>query len=538
MPAHRLRAHRTVVPRPVQGRSGYARTADEALLNRLGYAQVLFRELGGFASFAVSFAAMSVLGGCLTWYAAAFAHGGPAAVTWGWLVVGGFGVLVAMALAELASAMPTAGGPYHWAAALGGPGWAWCAGWANLVGLVALTATVDYGAALLGTSLLGMWFPGLAGPGTVFAVFTAVLALHLGLNLLNVNVLALLNAACAGWHVTGILVIVTVLAVVPDHQPASFVFGATVNGSGFADGFSWLVVAIGLLMAQYTITGCTAAAHLGEETRGAARAVARAMVTAAAASVLLGFALLVAVTFAVPDVRGVLDAGPAAVVHIWTASTNAAWAELMLVIAVVAQVLCGGAVLAAASRMLFAFARDGAVPGSRACRAVSAARVPNRAVVVVGVAAWVVMAPAAVTGAAGHRAGASVAVVGLCGAFVLPLVLRIRAGGRFRPGAWSLGSHHRWVVPVAVGWLVVAGTTALLPASSPGGSGFGRALVDHAPLVAAGSLLLVGGWYLVAARRWFAGPVREVPPDPPPDARADTAGIPRQYERSARSGHS
>jgi amino acid transporter len=534
MSSHRPRGHSTTaIPRPAVGRSGYARTGDELLLNRLGYAQVLYREMGGFANFAISFTIISVLAGCLTSYFIAFQNGGPVAVTWGWLVVGLFCVLVATALGEIASAMPTAGALYYWAASLGGPAWAWFTGWFNLVGQIAVTAAIDYGAALFTTSLLNLWFPGVVGTdtGTVFVVYTVVIALHLGLNLLNINLLAMLNTLSAWWHVGGVLMIILVLVVVPDHQPASFVFGATINNSGFPDGMYWFVFGIGLLMAQYTITGYDASAHMSEETREASRAVAWGMVMSVAVSVVFGFALLVAVTFAVPDVQGTLDAGANAVVYIWTDSMNSAWAEFMLIIAVVAQFFCGTASLTSASRMMFAFSRDGAVPGSRLWRRVSPARVPVNAVVVIAVLAWTLMLPTLANGAIGYLVGTSIAVIGLYIAFALPLILRIRAGARFRPGAWSLGRHHRWIAPVAVAWIAVVCVLFLLPVSPkgiPGAAEFDWEVVNYAPLTVGGALVLFGGWYLLSARRWFTGPRREVPADAPADTRADTAAIPEQ----------
>ena len=100
-------------------------SSDEALLLRLGYSQVLYREMGGFSNFAISFTIISVLAGCLTSYYLAFNNGGPVVITWGWLVVGVFCVLVAMAMGEIASAMPTAGALYFWASKLGGPAWGW-----------------------------------------------------------------------------------------------------------------------------------------------------------------------------------------------------------------------------------------------------------------------------------------------------------------------------------------------------------------------------------------------------------------------------
>src|ERR1700746_2518430 len=106
---------------------------DERTLHKLGYAQVLFREMGGFSNFAISFTIISILAGCLTSYFIAFGNGGPIAVTWGWLIVGFFVVLVALGMGEVASAMPTAGAIYSWSSKLGSPGWGWFTGLFKLI---------------------------------------------------------------------------------------------------------------------------------------------------------------------------------------------------------------------------------------------------------------------------------------------------------------------------------------------------------------------------------------------------------------------
>src|SRR5215212_1681749 len=137
--------------------------SDEALLHRLGYAQVLYREMGGFANFAISFTIISILAGCLTSYYIAFNYGGPVAITWGWLLVGAFCVLVAMAMGEIASAMPTAGALYFWASKLGGPSWGWFTGWFNLIGQIAVTAAIDYGGAVFITATASFIAPDLVG---------------------------------------------------------------------------------------------------------------------------------------------------------------------------------------------------------------------------------------------------------------------------------------------------------------------------------------------------------------------------------------
>ena len=292
--------------------------------------------------------------------------------------------------------MPTAGALYFWASKLGGPAWGWFTGWFNLVGQIAVTAAIDYGAATFTTALLNLWFPDIVSTetSTIFIVFTVIIALHIALNLLNINLLAQLNSISAWWHMVG----VGDRRGDPRHRARSTSRSRSCSprrsttpgspGSAF-----WFVFGLGLLMSQYTITGYDASAHMSEETRQASRAAAIGMVMSVVASVFFGFILLVAVTFAVPDVQGTLDAGANAVVYIWTTSLGNAWAEFLLLIAVVAQFFCGTASVTSASRMMFAFSRDRAVPGSTLWRKVARNRVPVNAVIAIGVLAWLIMVP-------------------------------------------------------------------------------------------------------------------------------------------------
>src|SRR5213083_3401797 len=133
---------------------------DERILHRLGYAQELFRAMGGFQNFAISFTIISILAGCLTSYYIAFNNGGPIAISWGWLLVGAMSTVVALAMAEIASVYPTAGGLYYWSSKLGGPAWGWFTGWFNLIGQIAITAGIDYGAAVFTDALLSLLWPG------------------------------------------------------------------------------------------------------------------------------------------------------------------------------------------------------------------------------------------------------------------------------------------------------------------------------------------------------------------------------------------
>src|SRR5437870_12844269 len=92
---------------------------DAEQLRRLGYAQQLLRDMGGFANFALSFSIISVLTGAVTLYGHGLRFGGPLQMSVGWPVVTVLTLPIAISLAELASAFPTAGALYHWSALLG-----------------------------------------------------------------------------------------------------------------------------------------------------------------------------------------------------------------------------------------------------------------------------------------------------------------------------------------------------------------------------------------------------------------------------------
>src|SRR5579863_6855109 len=137
--------------------SPQAPSADEQRLAELGYKQELHRGWSGFSNFAISFSIISVLAGCFTTYGQALNNGGPVAISILWPVISLLILIgVAFPMSELASAMPTSGGIYYWASKLGGPGWGWFTGWFNLIGLVAVVASVVYVSAVFLTTLLGL----------------------------------------------------------------------------------------------------------------------------------------------------------------------------------------------------------------------------------------------------------------------------------------------------------------------------------------------------------------------------------------------
>ena len=502
---------------------------DESLLHRLGYAQELFRGMGGFQNFAISFTIISILAGCLTSYALGFEHGGPVVIIWGWLIVGLFSTLIALVMAEIASAYPTAGGLYYWASKLGGPGWGWATGWFNLIGQVAVTAAIGYGLATFGTVLFDFWFSysehmndwfGASANASIYILYAIFLLAACLINALNIRITAGLNTISAYWHMAGVVFIVAVLIVVPnDHRSLSYVFTETVNNSGYggaADNLSnptfWLVLGIGLLLSQYTITGFDASAHTAEETRDASRTAAVGMYMSVVVSVVFGWILLLAVTFAVPSSAFAIENIGTVVPSIWAESMSQNWAEALLFICVVAQFFCVTASVTSASRMMFAFSRDRAVPGHPLWRRVSKSRVPVYSVFGIGFFSAVLMIPAIWNYLVGYFVGTAISVIGLYIAFILPCYLRWRLGDRWdEPRAWSLGRHYKWLTPICIAWIALITVLFSVPfykAGLPWEDDFTWELTNYTVLWFAGIGLVFGGWWFLSAKNWFKGPVR------------------------------
>ena len=248
-------------------------------------------------------------------------HGGPPTMLWGWLLVGGFTLLVGMAMAEVCSSYPTAGGLYYWAAKLapdGGPVWSWFTGWFNLLGQVAVTAGIDFGLSFFIGAFLNLvtdqtyW----TSPGHVISILAVVLFVHGLLNTLGVRLVALLNDISVYWHIIGVVVIVVALIIAPrlphSHQTSIRIVPLRKRGilrvvaraSRFARslGLSAFVFLLGLLNAQYTFTGYDASAHMTEETVNAARSGPRGIVNSIWVSLVAGFFLLLGVSMAIPTI--------------------------------------------------------------------------------------------------------------------------------------------------------------------------------------------------------------------------------------------
>ncbi|WP_340373814.1 amino acid permease [Streptomyces sp. SS7] len=479
--------------------------SDEQRLHQLGYAQELARSMSAFSNFAVSFTIISVLSGCLTLYGFGMNTGGPALITWGWPLVGAMTLFVGLAMAEVCSSYPTAGGLYYWAAKLApshGPAWAWFTGWFNFLGQIAVTAGVDFGAAFFMNALLDLQFGFAATPAHTIMLFGLVLLAHGLLNTFGVKLVSFLSNVSVWWHVLGVLVIVGALAVLPSrHQSASFVFTHFVNNTGWHSGF--YVGLLSLLLAQYTFTGYDASAHMSEETHDAAKAGPRGIVMSILVSLVAGWILLVGITFAIQDYGGAL-AGKTGVppAQIFIDALGATGGKLLLLVVIGAQFFCGMSSVTANSRMIYAFSRDGALPGSRVWHRINKrTRTPTNAVWLAAGGAFLLGLPY-LWNATAYAAVTSIAVIGLYIAYVLPVFLRLVQGDRFERGPWHLGRWSRLVGVIAVGWTLFISVLFMLPTTSP----VTATTFNYTPLAVLLVLGFAGAWWLVSARKWFTGP--------------------------------
>ncbi|MEU6174497.1 amino acid permease [Streptantibioticus parmotrematis] len=498
-----------------------ASSSDEERLRQLGYTQVLARRMSAFSNFAVSFTIISVLSGCLTLYGFGMGTGGPAMLIWGWVAVGLMTLIVGLAMAEVCSAYPTSAGLYFWAHRMApkrsAAAWAWFTGWFNVLGQVAVTAGVDFGAASFLGAYLNLQFGFRVSPGRTIALFGAILLVHAVLNTFGVRIVAFLNDVSVWWHVLGVAVIVGALTFAPDHhQSASFVFTHFVNDTGWHS--SLYVGLLSLLVAQYTFTGYDASAHMTEETHDASTAGPRGIVRSIWISWIAGLVLLLGFTFAIQSYAGTLNSAtgvPPA--QILLDAVGATGGKLLLLVVIGAQLFCGMASVTANSRMIYAFSRDGALPLSRLWHHINPrTRTPTNAVWLAACGALVLGLPYLINSTA-YAAVTSIATIGLYIAYVIPTFLRLRQGERFERGPWHLGRWSRPIGLVAVGWVIVITILFMLPQTSPVTAG----TFNYAPIAVLAVLGFAATWWLASARHWFLRPEAAEPHAPAADPEND-----------------
>ena len=469
-------------------------------LDRFGYAQELFRSMGGFSNFAISFSIISILTGAVTLYGYGLEMGGPLEMTLGWPIATVFTLIIAASMAELCSAYPTSGAMYHWAADLGGPGYGWFVALLNIVGLIAAQAGINYSCAQFVLPFLGI----AATPAHLFWMFAFILFNQGLLNQFGVKLVAILNDLSVTVHILGVAALVAAVFWLAPLQPVAFLTSA-VNSNGRSP--YWWAFLLGLLQAQWTFSGFDASAHMAEETEDPRHRAPWGIVLSVAVAGITGYALLIALTLSIRNTHDALHAAdasgnpiPAAIAILQTA-LGARFGNAMGALASIAMWFCGLACITSASRAIYALARDHGLPGSSLLRRVH----PRFGTP--GPAIWTLVATSLLamlwTGAV--PVVTSLSTVALYVAYVLPVALGLRArwrGSNWPDAAvWSLGKYGPWLNAIAV--IYTAGICVILV--MPPNALAGKTMI--------GLLALLAAIYFFGVRRIYRGPAWARPAD-------------------------
>uniref|UniRef100_A0A0D3EYL1 Amino acid permease n=1 Tax=Oryza barthii TaxID=65489 RepID=A0A0D3EYL1_9ORYZ len=490
--------------------------ADQARLHQLGYRQELKRGLSLVSNFAFSFSIISVLTGVTTTYGTGLRYGGPVSMTLGWLVVSAFNGCVALSMAEICSAYPTSGGLYYWSAKLAGKEWAPLASW------WACTTSVDFSLAQLLQVIILLATGGANGGGymaskyVVLAIYSVILILHGLINSLPIHWLSWFGQLGAFWNVAGVFALTILIpSVAKERASPEFIFTHfnTENGMGIHQ--KAYILAVGLLMSQYSVIGYDTSAHMIEETKNADWSGPMGIITSVGLSTMFGWIYLVALTSIVVDIPYLLNpdndaSGYAIAQALYTSfhrryGTGAGALACLGVIAV-AVFLCGSACITSNSRMGYAFSRDGAMPLSRVWHRVDSREVPLN-VVWLSVAVAFVMALTSLGSQVAFQAMVSVTTLGLYIAYALPVFFRVTTARKsFVPGPFHLGRYGLVVGWMAVVWVATVTVLFSLPVAYP----VAKETFNYTPVAVGGVLLLSLVAWVFHARFWFQGPVTNV----------------------------
>ncbi len=374
---------------------------DKSHLHKMGYAQQLARRMSGFSNFAISFSIICILAGGITTFATGFSSTGGAGIGYGWLIGGAVAIIVSLSMGQIASAYPTAGGLYHWASMLGGRAWGWVTAWFNVLGLFFVVSSVDVGVWLLFRDLIlvgifkmdpAVFTASHQLIAVGFILITQSLFNHYGIELTT----KLTDFSGYFIFIVAILLTISLLVFSPVALDFSRLFTFT-NFTGDTGGGVFprtesmgVAFLFGLILVCYTITGYDASAHTSEETHDAQINVPKGMWQAVFYSVLFGYFMVASFVLAMPSVAEGASKGYGSFLYVMESSLMPQWLLYFLFVGIVVNnYLCGLAGLTSASRMTFAFARDGGLPASGFLSHVSTVyRTPTYAIWTAAFIAW------------------------------------------------------------------------------------------------------------------------------------------------------
>ncbi|WP_439608513.1 amino acid permease [Hydrogenophaga sp.] len=427
---------------------------DLKVLHSMGYAQELARNMKGFQNFAISFSIICILSGGINSLGQGIGGVGGAAIGIGWILGCGVSFIFALGMAQIGSAYPTAGGLYHWSSTLGGRGYGWLTAWLNLIGLVTVLGAINVGTY---NFFIGAFGPAL-GLTTSFGLQAAfvigITVIQSIVNHVGIRATARLTDL-SGYLIFAVAVGLTValLAYAPSWEFSRL--WTFKNYSGPAGGDVWpatesmlFLFGLGLLLPIYTITGFDASAHTAEETKDASRAVPKGIINSVVWSALFGWVMLSAFVLAIPDMDKAAASGWGVFFFTLDAVLPGALKQVLYVLIFVCQFICGLATVTSASRMIFAFARDGGLPASNALKRVHPGfRTP---VAAIWTAALISIAFTLYTPA--YATIVSVTVIFIFISYGLPVIAGLFAYGNTwtKMGPWDMGPAYRVVGVLAI----------------------------------------------------------------------------------------
>lgn len=495
------------------GRGDYTdadRHEDVKVLHGMGYAQELERRMSKFSNFAISFSIICIVSGGINSLGQATSGAGGAAIGIGWPVGVMLSGVFALALAQISSAYPTAGGLYHWGSILGNRFTGWLSAWLNLLGLVTVLGAINVGTYYF---FFGAFGARMGMEDTLFnrvlfmAVITGIQAL---INHFGIGLTARLTDF-SGYLILATAIALTVACLIAAQDiDISRLWTFTDYTGGEGSDAVWpntvgvgMAFLLGLLLPVYTITGYDASAHTSEETVKAAHNVPAGMVSSVIWSGLFGWIMLCSFVLMFPSMDGAAQQGWNVFFWAMDERMNPAVRDVLYVMIFVSQFLCGLATVTSVSRMLFAFSRDGGIPGASATLAKVS---PRRRVPIAAIwtsatlATLFVWFTSAITiaGTPAYSIVVSCTVIFLFLSFAVPIALGlVTIGGPKWPhmGPWNLGIPvFRLIAVLALAAMVLL---FFLGVQAPN---------TYALPITIGFVILAVVVWLVFERRRFQGP--------------------------------
>lgn len=469
--------------------------SDEERLSALGYTSEFRRDMSLWANFSLGFTYLSPVVGIYSLFAASLAVGGPPMI-WSLLIVGAGQFLVALVFGEIVSQYPLTGGIYPWARRLWGRRWAWMTGWVYLVALLVTIASVAYGAGPYLSALLGI---GVSTWNTILCALV-ILAVALAVNMGGTRALAL--AAIIGFtaELIGALAVGGWLLLTERHHGLGVLFDTF--GAGSESGYFVAFLAAGLI-GIYQYYGFEACGDVAEEVPDPTRRIPKAMrMTIYVGGAAATFVCL-ALVLAVPDFTAVItgaDTDP--VTNVLTAAFGPVGVKVVLGVVLLSFLSCALSLQAAASRLLYSYARDDMIALSRVFRVFSRTRhIPPNALLVAALVPAVIVLGSIVSEDALVKI-ISFAVLGIYMGFQMVVLAALRARLRgWRPsGPFTLGRAGLVVNAAALLYGVLAIVNMAWP-RTPDAPWYDNYLVALSGLV----VVAAGLAYLLVARPYEKG---------------------------------